>query len=492
MKTLMNSVLLMMLYYQPGIAQTTITLQPDNIQGKDALIHGLQSEKNVNYGSNPQFMANAWTFQGTPGMVRSIVNFDLTSIPLNAVVNKAELYLYGMDSITSGGQVNSSLSGPNNTTLQRITSSWEENTVTWNTQPTYSTQNIVSVPASTASVQDYIINVSALVQDMINDPAHSFGFMLKLVDENYYRRINFCSSDYSNPLRRPKLVITYTPPGPDVCITLQPGEKDGKDALVHGLQSEWNTNYGNNIQFMANAWTFGGTPGVVRSAIQFDLSTIPANAVVTKAELSLYAMDSISSGGQVHSTLNGPNNCVLERIISSWDESTIVWTNKPNTTATNSVSIPASTNSQQDYVINVAPLVQDMIADPANSFGFMMKLADENYYRRMNFCSSDYKIPERRPKLKLCYTIPLGITGTSTEIPSMEIYPNPAADWITIRVSEQLINNIYTLTDQLGRTVLSGKLTTENSTINIGGLAKGIYNLTVSDQHLLSKRIIKN
>lgn len=45
--------------------------------------------------------------------------------------------------------------------------------------------------------------------DMLNDPANSFGFMLRQQNETYYRSLLFASSDMSNPLLRPKLTIVY-------------------------------------------------------------------------------------------------------------------------------------------------------------------------------------------------------------------------------------------------------------------------------------------
>ena len=78
-------------------AQTTITLQPDATAGKDVFIHGLSSLVNTNYDGNPQLAANAWTFGGVPGVVRSLFEFDLSTIPNGAVIESAFLSLYAYD-----------------------------------------------------------------------------------------------------------------------------------------------------------------------------------------------------------------------------------------------------------------------------------------------------------------------------------------------------------------------------------------------------------
>jgi hypothetical protein len=47
---------------------------------------------------------------------------------------------------------------------------------------------------------------------MVNDAVNSHGFMLQLVTEAYYRRMNFCSRDHSIPAKHPRLTVIYGPP----------------------------------------------------------------------------------------------------------------------------------------------------------------------------------------------------------------------------------------------------------------------------------------
>ena len=61
--------------------------------------------------------------------------------------------------------------------------SWNEQSITWNNQPNVTTQNQIIVPASSSVHQNYNINVTSLVQDIINNPNSSFGFSLKLQTE---------------------------------------------------------------------------------------------------------------------------------------------------------------------------------------------------------------------------------------------------------------------------------------------------------------------
>lgn len=186
----------------------TIQVRADN-QSNDAILHGLSSMTDVNYGHNPQLAANAWTFNKEPGIIRSLLQFDLSSVPPNAEIIKASLSLYAWDSDTGLGR-HSPRSGSNEGLLQRVTSSWDENTVTWNTQPSSTELNQVLLPPSTSPEQNYLdIDVTTLVQDMVNNREASFGFMLKLRTESVYRILNFCSSDHTDATRHPKLNIEY-------------------------------------------------------------------------------------------------------------------------------------------------------------------------------------------------------------------------------------------------------------------------------------------
>jgi len=94
--------------------------------------------------------------------------------------------------------------------LKRITTPWNENTVTWNTQPTTTTTNQVALAQSTAYSQDYCnINVDNLVQDMVNNPNSSFGVMLQLQNEVHFARMTFASAKHHNTALHPNITVKY-------------------------------------------------------------------------------------------------------------------------------------------------------------------------------------------------------------------------------------------------------------------------------------------
>jgi hypothetical protein len=121
-------------------------------------------------------------------------------------VTYAYLSLYGKPSSLTAPQGNA---GSNSCYVQRVTSTWDEGTVTWNTQPTTTTANQVSLPGSNGVQFNYDVvdlNITSLLQDIINQPpASRYGIMVRLQTEATYRSIVFASSDYSNAAKRPKL-----------------------------------------------------------------------------------------------------------------------------------------------------------------------------------------------------------------------------------------------------------------------------------------------
>ncbi len=71
------------------------------------------------------------------------------------------------------------------------------------------------------------------------------------------------------------------------------------------------------------------------------------------------------------------------------------------------------------------------------------------------------------------------------------IYPNPASDHIEIKVPTQLIGTDFTVVDNLGRNVASGKFATELFKFNIHHLAPGAYLIKESKNNCFGK-FIKN
>lgn len=193
------------------LAQNSITLQPGPTDGKDAMISNYYDYLNGNYPNYPYFITNA-SNSGGNFVYRSLIDFDLSLVPANATISSATLSLWFPPN--TDNYIQYSYSPDSNISyLRRVTSNWLENTVTWNNQPTTTTINQIVIPASTSTTQDYPnIDVTSLIQDIVNNKATSFGMEFLLATEQYYRMMIFASSDFSNPLKRPKLVVNWLSP----------------------------------------------------------------------------------------------------------------------------------------------------------------------------------------------------------------------------------------------------------------------------------------
>lgn len=200
-----------------GAAQQTITITGGDIH--DAAIFrntraGQENSANINYGSLPRISAVAWTNSGSPSYFRTLLDFNLTAIPEGSSIQSATLYLYSdpARSGSSDANGNSQLSGSNAFYLEKVTTEWDEFTVTWNNQPATTTTDRIWVGPSTSTTENRQVDLTSTVQGWLNDPVSNNGLKMILENEVHFRSRNYASTNHSNSSLHPRLVVTYTPP----------------------------------------------------------------------------------------------------------------------------------------------------------------------------------------------------------------------------------------------------------------------------------------
>ncbi len=247
-----------------SFAQTTVTFKPNAFVGKDACLWKFDNDciprdttetpANVNHGAEETLWMKDWTWNAigcSGGTIRSLLCFtQLNSIPNNAIILNATLRLYGTDADRNTSFPGAPSSYHDNTVIvQEVTSAWDENTVTWNTQPTTTTANQFTISPSTSEYNwDCTIsnpNLVAMVQNMVS--GNNYGFMLRLQTEQHYRNMVFSSSDNPNSALWPELEITYS-----VCNAHFSYCLDNTGSFYH------NFNFTPTLQNGSHIWTVDG------------------------------------------------------------------------------------------------------------------------------------------------------------------------------------------------------------------------------------------
>ncbi len=183
-------------------------------------------------------------------------------------------------------------------------------------------------------------------------------------------------------------------------VNLQPDGENGKDALFGKIVP--NNNYGDSENLHLYAWTQDGILNVNRAAIDFDLSSIPNDATIDSAKLSLY-FNTTSAYGDQH---QGESGFVIQRITTRWDESTVTWATQPSATTDNEIYVEGPVLPTQNFPdIDITNLILDYRLFWDKSYGLLLKLQNEAPYRMLLLSSSDHPIEQLRPKLDIYYTI---------------------------------------------------------------------------------------
>ncbi|MEY3084646.1 MAG: hypothetical protein RL037_826 [Bacteroidota bacterium] len=84
---------------------------------------------------------------------------------------------------------------------------------------------------------------------------------------------------------------------------------------------------------------------------------------------------------------------------------------------------------------------------------------------------------------------PLGINESSSNM--FSVFPNPAQSVINIKTNINLIGSFYVIYDNLGKIIIKGKITSEDTTIELGNLSAGIYLFSVGENLKQTFKVIK-
>jgi len=348
------------------------------ISDQDAYIKS--TTPTTNYGSDPSLHAMSWTDHGNQVIIRSLVHFDLNSIPEYSTIVSATFTLFGI-----GHQI----VDQSDLKLNVITGNWLESSVNWTNQPATTVRDQIIVDFGGGSqTQDLIVDLAQILQKWVNGEVVNNGIQLSLATETGYIDYAFGSSEFATEGYRPQLDIIYA----EKSITdleIYP-EKDA--VIMNSAYS--NDNYGNEQYFRSYSWPQGGQQVVARSLIEFGLSSIPPNSTIHKATISLFGINHYRTA----------NASYLKRVTSVWEENTVTWNTQPGNNSQYAAFLENSRTPVQNYEVDITDIVQGWINGEYENHGLLLMLQNEASTASLSFGSSDYSNSAKHPKVNIAYT----------------------------------------------------------------------------------------
>ena len=201
-------------------------------------------------------------------------------------------------------------------------------------------------------------------------------------------------------------VAPQAPTG-ETCVLLQPSPSAGLDSYIK--QEKQDEKRGTDSELRVK----GETNKLERALLRFDLSSLPADAIVSSATLSLYVKS--ASGGALTVNAHG--------VTRAWNEAEVTWK------AANKAGCVLWTNPGGDYGATVASTVLDDTknvwrswsigslvsgwrSNPATNFGVILEATSSNAEKV--FKSSDDGTANQRPKLEVCFSAGLTLTPNNS------------------------------------------------------------------------------
>ncbi|MDQ1301130.1 MAG: hypothetical protein QG637_1051, partial [Chloroflexota bacterium] len=190
----------------------------------------------------------------------------------------------------------------------------------------------------------------------------------------------------------------------ETCTVLQPAPTVGVDAYIKKEKPDERRGTDTELRVKGEA------NKLKRALLKFDLSSLPTDAIVSSATLSLYVKG--ASGGAL--TINA------HRVTPSWNEAQVTWKARDKAAsqlwATQGgdydAAVAASTVVDDTKNVwrswSIGSLVSGWLSAPATNYGVILEASSSNAEKI--FKSSDDGTTSQRPKLEVCFSAGLTLT----------------------------------------------------------------------------------
>ncbi|PIB33288.1 hypothetical protein BFP78_03240 [Gaetbulibacter sp. 5U11] len=175
--------------------------QPNPETGKDVVIS--EGYPTNNYSNLDKLHLLSLSIRDTiDNDSRFMIRFGFSSIPEESVIDSAFIYLSAIEPGHFGEN--------NGFLVERLTNVWINDEANWQNQPNSHSASAIKVDAPKNKLQDYKIDVTSFVSDVVNKKYKNFGHLFKLQsEEKPHKGIRFYSSNTENESKRPKLEVYY-------------------------------------------------------------------------------------------------------------------------------------------------------------------------------------------------------------------------------------------------------------------------------------------
>jgi hypothetical protein len=188
------------------VSAAVINFQPGT-EGKDAYVDSRNynpsdssgpAYNTLNWGSEPRMLLGE--VDTGQGRTDTLIQFDLSTLP-SISVSKVSLILTTLSDLAPSGVE------PFLASAYRITSAWDENTVTWNSRPSFDSTSVASTTVDDIASTSFEWDITSLYLDWKNGVVPNLGIYLTgetIAGEG----VSFVSSDNTDtPALRPILRV---------------------------------------------------------------------------------------------------------------------------------------------------------------------------------------------------------------------------------------------------------------------------------------------